>query len=284
MRRQGIAVRPLTGHIGAEVRGLDLARPLDDAGFAFVRKLLRDHMVLVFRDQELTPDRMKEFAGRFGPLARQYTEPYSFKTLPGHPEIMVVTKEADDGGGNFGGIWHTDVTFEERPFFGNALYARDMPEAGGDTLFASLCLAYDCLSATLRGVLDRLEAVHSSADTDTARRYLERKAVAPGETGLATGETAHPVAVVHPETGRKALYVNQVYTRRFLGMTELESQPLLEFLYAHSVRPEFTCRVRWEKNTLGLWDNRCTLHYAVNDYHGQRREMWRISIAGTRPA
>jgi taurine dioxygenase len=281
-----LKIRPVTGYLGAEITGVDLAR-LDDATFAEIRRALLNHIVLAFRDQHLTPETMNAFARRFGPLTDQYEKPRAFERMKDHPEIMEVIKEKEDRGITFGNTWHFDVTFWEKPIFGNVIYFRDIPEAGGDTMFSNQYLAYESLSAAMRRWIDPLKAVHSSVLTDRAAWYTDRKtdllAGHPAEGPLREGEVLHPLVRTHPKTGRKAIFLNRVYVHRLEGMTEEESRPLLDYLEKNALRPEFTCRMRWEKNTVGMWDNRCAQHYAVNDYHGARRHMWRISIAGDRP-
>jgi taurine dioxygenase len=195
--------------------------------------------------------------------------------------IAEVRKEPDQQT-NIGGSWHTDHSYDEVPALGSMLYAREVPEVGGDTLFASMHAAYETLSAGLKRTLEGLQAWHSSRhvfgagnmDHETRRDGRVRN------PELATQDALHPVVIRHPETGRKALYVNPGFTVRFDGWTEAESKPLLDFLYEHAVRPEFTCRFRWEAGSLGLWDNRSTWHFAMNDYAGQRRLMHRITIEG----
>ena len=287
MHGSRIHVRPVTGYLGAEVSGVDLSKPLDDETFAHIHRALLDHIVLAFRGQHLTPESMKAFACRFGPLTDQYEKPRSFERMAAHPEIMEVIKESEDRGITFGNTWHYDVTFWEKPILGNVIYFRDIPVAGGDTMFSNQYLAYESLTAAMRRLIDGLKAVHTSAMTDGQRWYSDRKTDLlgkhPAEGPLGPGEVLHPVVRTHPETGRKAIFINRVYVTRFEGMSEEESRPLLDYLHQHALRPEFTCRMRWEKNTVGMWDNRCAQHYAVNDYHGARRHVWRISIAGDRP-
>lgn len=272
-----IAVRPLAGAIGATVEGIDLAE-LNDAGFATLHRAFLDHHVLVIPGQRLTPDAQKDVARRFGPL---YVHPYA-KGLDGHPEVMPVTREADDVGRNFGGSWHADLTFEPEPVLGSLLYAVEVPDHGGDTLFANQHAAYDALSPGLRAMLDGLEAVHNASGA-----YGEGNLAAARKMGLKVAEGApevmHPVVRVHPETGRRGLFVNPLNTNRFAGWTETESRPLLDYLYAHAVRPEFTCRIRWQSGSLVCWDNRSVQHIALNDYAGHRREMLRVTVRGDRP-
>jgi taurine dioxygenase len=269
---------PIAGAVGAEVSGIALSAALDDATIEALRAAFLAHQVLFFRDQRLGPGELKALAARFGTL---YVHPYA-KSLPGHPEVMPVVREPTDVGRNFGGSWHMDLTFEKEPVLGSMLYAVDVPAFGGDTMFASGYAAYETLSPGLRATLDRLEAVHSASEA-----YGEGKAAGARAMGLKTldevPEVVHPVVRVHPETGRRALFVNRLNTRRFHGWTAEESAPLLEFLYAHAVRAELTCRFRWERGALAFWDNRCVQHIALNDYAGARREMHRVTICGDRP-
>lgn len=276
-RSNAVAVRPLAGAIGATVEGVDLAE-LSDAGFATLHRAFLDHHVLLVPDQRLAPDTLKALARRFGPL---YVHPYA-KGLDGHPEVMPVIREADDVGRNFGGSWHTDLTFEPEPVLGSLLYALEVPDHGGDTLFANQHAAYDALSPGLKSLLEGLQAVHSASAA-----YGEGNVAGARKMGLraaeGTPEATHPVVRVHPETGRRGLFVNPLNTARFAGWTEAESRGLLDHLYAHAVRPEFTCRIRWQPGSLVCWDNRSVQHIALNDYAGHRREMQRVTIRGDRP-
>jgi taurine dioxygenase len=284
MPAESFALRPIAGALGAEIGGVDLARPLSAAQFAEISRAFLDHLVIFFHDQALTPLQHKEFTARFGALSRV---PY-VKALDEHPEIIAVLKEADERKISvFGGAWHSDFSFLEEPPLGSVLYALETPSPGGDTLWSNMYEAYDTLSAGMKRLLDPLAAIHSGhvygvdgipADLRTSR------SIAISRNNLeADVERGHPVVRVHPETGRKALFVNSIYTTRFAGMSAEESKPLLDFLYAHATRPEFTCRFRWRKGALAVWDNRCTMHYAINDYDGQRRLMHRTTIAGDRP-
>ena len=272
-------VRPLTGALGAEISGVDLATPLEDGAVAAIRSALLEHLVIVFRDQRLTPGQHLAFARRFGPLHRfAYTAACA---LPDHLEVLRVVKEKEDRK-VFGELWHADVTFLEKPVLGSILHAIEVPKQGGDTLFANMYLAYETLSDGMKALLERLTAVHESEV-----RAENASDVANGGTGgFVVMGTEHPVIRVHPETGRKSLFVNRTYTTRFSGMTAEESRPLLEFLFQHATRPEFITRLRWAPGTVVFWDNRCTQHRPLNDYHGQRREMHRVTIAdaGANPA
>ena len=251
-----------------------------------MHQALLDHGVVFLRDQNLEPRDLIGFAGRFGPLN---VHPM-MKPLDGYPAILEIAKNPEDRN-NFGGSWHTDLSYLERPVLASLLYAREIPPVGGDTLFANMYLAYEVLSEGLKGLLSELRAVH-----DTRRIYTpDAQHRSEGTIGDATSmqrsrpedqheEAVHPVVRTHPETGRKALYVNCNFTSRFEDMTEAESAPLLDLLFAHLPRPEFTCRFQWSEGAVALWDNRCTQHYALNDYHGHRRVMHRVSIEGDRPA
>lgn len=273
-----IEVRPMSGAIGAEIAGVDLAQPIDDATFAEIRRAFLDHLMIAFRGQDLSPESQKAFARRFGML---HVHPYA-KSLPGHPEIMPVVREASDEGRNFGGSWHADLIFEEEPVLGSLLYGIDVPAYGGDTLFANQYLAFETLSEGLRDMLSQLRAVNTSA-----RAYGTRTLASARAMGLKAIEdeqsSVHPVVRTHPETGRKCLFVNSLSTQRFEGWTEEESRPLLAFLWQHAARPEHTCRFHWEPGSAAFWDNRCVLHFALNDYAGRRREMHRVTICGDRP-
>jgi taurine dioxygenase len=272
-------IKPLTGALGAEIFGLDLAGPLEERAVAAIRSALLEHLVIVFRDQRLTPEQHAAFARRFGPLHNfAYT---AARALPDHPEVLRVVKEKEDRK-VFGELWHADVTFLEKPVLGSILYAIETPQQGGDTLFANMYLAYETLSDGMKALLERLTAMHESEV-----RAENAGQAAKGEPGgFVIMGTEHPVVRAHPETGRKSLFVNRTYTTRFSGMTAEESRPLLEFLFQHATQPEFITRLRWAPGTVTFWDNRCTQHRPLNDYHGQRREMHRVTIvdAGPDPA
>jgi taurine dioxygenase len=282
---ESIRVEPVSGALGAEISGVDLTRPLDRLAAEEIRRAFRRHLVLFFRDQALDPASLKAFARLFGPLG----DSVFVKTLDEHPEVMEIVRDAEPAKPaiNFGGAWHSDMSFDAAPPKATLLQAKEVPIHGGDTLFANMYLAYETLSEGLRAVLDGLGAVHTAA-----RAYGPKGAVVTDaqsrEMVIRTGpealeERVHPVVRTHPETGRKCLYVNPVYTTRFAKMTRTESAPLLDFLHRHAVRPEFTCRFRWAENSVALWDNRCAMHFAINDYLGERRVMHRVTIAGDTP-
>jgi taurine dioxygenase len=274
-----IRVSPSAGCLGAEISGVDLSRELGDDVIAAIRRAWLEHLVVFFRDQKLDPEQFLAFARRMGPLGR-----YPFVPgLDGYPEIIAVTKLPHEKV-NFGGIWHSDTTYLERPPTGTLLLAREIPPVGGDTVFANMYAAYESLSPGLQRTLESLRAVNSSAlaDVSKTREDRIRDSQGAGEP-LPVHEALHPVVRTHPETGRKALFVNVAHTARFEGMTEQESRPLLQWLFQHQTRLEFTCRFRWQVGSLALWDNRCTQHNPLNDYHGWKRVMHRITLQGDLP-
>ncbi len=277
-----IEVRPIAPALGAEVRGIDIAGPLDGATVAALRRALLDHLVIFFRDQELTPEQHKTFAAGFGPLQ---TDVF-VRGMDADPEILEVVKRAEDAR-VFAGNWHADVTFQEAPALGSVLYALEVPAVGGDTLFGNMYLAYEALSPGMRDLLDDLTAVHCAYPSYDSESMAARNKQPGGMryTGSDPGDwtAEHPVVRSHPETGRKALFVYHSYTRHFTDMTVAESRPLLEFLLAHMARPEFTCRFRWARGSVAFWDNRCAQHCPIADYPGERRVMHRVTIAGDKP-
>ena len=263
---------PIAGALGAEIRGIDVAR-LDEDGMADVRAALLRYGVICFRDQDLSPEDYLAFARQWGEV---HLHPY-LRGLDEFPEIIEIVREADDPTG-FADHWHTDQIFTPLPANFTMLLARETPAAGGDTMFASLTGAYDSLSSGMQRMAARLRTCNSyNKKAPRSARMAER--VADVETPAE--ETIHPLVRLHPETGRPALYVSdERSTKRFDGMSEEESGPLLAWLMRHATRPELTCRVRWEPGMLGIWDNRSVLHTALNDYYGQRRVMHRITIKG----
>jgi taurine dioxygenase len=275
MSSNHIEVRPLAGAVGAEIGGVDLAGGLSDAAERDVRTALAERGVVVFRDQALTPEQHIAVARRFGEININRF----FAHADGYPEIALVVKEPEQTR-NIGGGWHTDHSYDEIPALGSMLYAREVPPAGGDTMFASMYAAYDALSDGLKRTLESLRAVHSSRHVFGVKRPGMEGRI--GNPELATQDAVHPVVITHPESGRKALYVNPGFTLRFDGWTDEESRPLLDYLYKHAARPEFTCRLHWQPGSLAFWDNRSTWHYALNDYQGERRLMHRITIEGCR--
>src|SRR6516162_525154 len=273
-----IRVTPLATSVGAEISGIDLAAPPAEPGVAEIRQALGEYDVAFFRDQQLSLEQHLAFARHFGGIDVNRF----FAAVPGYPMIAEVRKEPEQRR-NIGNGWHTDHSYDLAPAMGSMLYAREVPATGGDTLFASMYAAYEALSDGLKATLEGLKALHSSRHVFGAEAHARRGDLAGriGNPELATQDAVHPVVIRHPEAGRKALYVNPGFTLRFDGWTEEESRPLLEYLYRHAVRPEFTCRFHWRAASLALWDNRSTWHFAVNDYHGERRLLHRITIQGS---
>ena len=270
-----IGVRPLSGAVGAEISGVDVASGIDDEQFSEIRAAFHAHGVIFLRDQELAPEQHVAFARRWGGINVNRF----FRPVDGHPLIAEVLKEPHHEQ-NIGSGWHSDHSYDSAPALGSILYAREVPECGGDTLFASTGAAFDALSVGLKDALRGMRALHSSRHVFGPGSYGKEFEGRLGNTGAATQDAVHPVVIRHPETGRECLYVNPDFTVRFEGWTAAESRPLLEYLYRHVARPEFTCRFRWRRGSLAFWDNRATWHYALNDYPGQRRHMHRITVEG----
>jgi len=279
MAQPALDIVKTTPHCGAEVRGIDLSRSLDEATSGALTRALAEHCVLFFRDQSLTPEQHKALGRRFGEL---HLHPAFPDILEGHPEIMVI--RADENSKRIAGEdWHSDVSCDPEPPLGTILYMQEVPPAGGDTLFASMTAAYDALSPGLQRLLEGLHAVNASAKADVTRTREDRIRTDGRADAKKEYVAEHPVVRTHPETGRKALYVNIAHTVRFAGMTEAESAPLLGYLFELQVRPEFTCRFVWRPGSIAFWDNRCTQHNPINDYHGYRRVMHRITLEGDAP-
>jgi taurine dioxygenase len=274
-----IGVHPIAGALGAEISGVDLSVDLDDATVAALRGAWLEHLVLFFRDQDLSPARFLALARRFGEVVE-----YPFvRGLDEFPEVIPVLKLAHEHV-NFGGVWHSDTAYLDVPPMASMLVAREVPPVGGDTLFANMYLAYEALSDGMKGLVDGLVAVNSSAKADASRTREDRMRDSGRRDAKTDYVAAHPVVRVHPETGRRALYVNVAHTVGFEGWSAEESAPMLDYLFRHQVRPEFTCRFRWRPGSIALWDNRCAQHNAVNDYQGHRRLMHRVTLAGDKPA
>ena len=273
-----ITVTPIAGALGAEIGGIDLGQPLAAGDVGAIRQALLDHLVIFFRDQSLTSAQYLAFAEAIGMPVKYRL----LRGIPGFPMINELVKLEHETN-NFGGIWHSDSSYLDEPPMGSMLYALEVPPQGGDTQFANQYLAYETLSQPLRKFLDTLTAVNSSAGADVSRTRedLIRNV---GDAPAPDFAAEHPAVRTHPETLRKCLYVNIAHTSHFKGMSEAESAPILGYLFQHQVRPEFTCRFSWRKGSLAFWDNRAAQHNPVNDYHGYRRVMRRITLAGERPA
>jgi taurine dioxygenase len=278
MGKELIEVRPLAGALGAEIFGVELAGDLSQEIVTAIRRVWLDHLVAFFRDQSLPADRFLQFAKCFG----QVIEYPFIKGIEGFPEITPVIKLENERV-NFGGLWHSDTAYLDEPPMATMLIAREVPPFGGDTLFVNMYLAYETLSEGMKRLLEGLVAVNSSTKADVTRTREDRMRDSARPDAKKEFVAEHPVVRTHPETGRKALYVNGGHTVRFKDMTEEESAPILSYLFQHLTRPEFTCRFRWQPGSIALWDNRCTQHNPINDYHGFRRVMHRITLAGDRP-
>ena len=285
----GFTVRRLSHAGGAEIAGLDLARPLGSDAVAALRRALRDHQFLVFHDQELAPQAQVAFTRMWGePEANDYN---AVLAHPEHPEMLVLTNKKNEHGvpsesRHIGRMWHQDGCFWPNPAMGVMLYCRAIPALGGDTMFANQVQAYAALSPTYRQMLEGLKARHSFA---MIWRTSSRKPLTPEEMAK-TAASEHPVVRTHPETGQKALFVNPFMTEGIAGMTAAESATILEYIYAHATQPAFTHRHRWRVGDLVLWDNRCLMHLAVKDFDVENpdapaniRLMHRTAIKGDRP-
>ena len=273
-----IRVNPLGGALGAEISGIDLNEAISDEQLTEVRQVFGQYAVIFFRNQNLSPENEIRFAKRWGEINTNRF----FSSVEGYPQIALVVKEPDQKN-NIGGSWHTDHSYDIAPALGSMLFAHEVPVSGGDTVFASMYKAYDMLSDGLKSTLSNLRARHSSAHVFGAARAANGNDDTVGRIKnpeAATQEAIHPVVISHPETGRRSLYVNPGFTLGFEGWSDEESKPLLEYLYAHAARPEFTCRFQWKAGSIAFWDNRATWHLAVNDYQGHRRMMHRITIEG----
>ncbi len=273
-------IKPIAGALGAEIDGIDLTQ-VEAPQAKQIREAFNQYHVLVFRGQTLSPLQQKKFAQQFGPLE---THPY-ITGLDEAPEVVPIIKEPDEKM-NFGGGWHSDMSFLSKPPLGSLLYAIEVPEYGGDTLFSNQHAAYMALSDTMKSILDDLQGFHSAASQYGRGGDSEKRNY--GSMQLEVSDQAHqlvehPVVRTHPESKLRSLYVNRPFTESIKGMQQSESDALLKFLYRHCEQERFTCRVKWEAGTLTMWDNRIVQHYALNDYQGQRRHMNRVTVGGDSP-
>ena len=272
-------VKPINGAMGAEVFDIDLSAPLTEAAQAEIRAAWHQYLVLIFRDQNLTDQQQYDFSANFGPII---PHPY-VKGLPEIPEIFQIIREPGESY-SWDGFYHSDLMFLERPPLGATLYAKEVPPFGADTAFCNMYLAYETLSDGMKDLLEGLWAVNESGNPQKySNKYQSMEELAKNDAMAAT----HPVVRVNPDTGRKALFTSLAFTKRFVGMTEKESLPLLTFLYEHSIQAHLGCRLQWEPKSLAMWDNRVCLHHAVADYFGEvakhRRVMQRATIEGEVP-
>ena len=272
-----IIINPTSGSIGAEISGVDLSIDLSDTIFSEIRQTFIEHGLIFFRNQELTPEDHLRFAKRWGEININRF----FAKVEGYEQIAEVKKDPDQEI-NIGGAWHTDHSYDQIPAMGSILLARETPKTGGDTLFANMYKAYESLSDGLKGTLERMNACHSSRHVFGAHAgYAEATNQRIGNPELATQDAIHPVIITHPESKRKALYVNPEFTVNFEGWTKEESKPLLNYLTEHSTKSEHITRFNWEPGSIAFWDNRCTWHFALNDYPGEKRLMHRITVEGS---
>lgn len=282
---QQLIIRPLPGPLGVEVIGLDLNRPVSEEDFRRIHRAHLDRHVVVFRDLHITPAQQIAFSRLFGPLQIHVLRQFQ---LPGHPEILVVSNIRENGEpiglGDAGHYWHSDLSYKEKPSLGSMLHAQELPSEGGDTLFANMHLAWDTLPLALQQAVEGLRAEHSYL-----AKYEELRARNPWRPKLSEAQLAevkpvtHPVVRVHPETGRRALFVSEHFTTRILGIPEDESRQLLDELFAHSVRPEHLYRHRWQDHDMVFWDNRSVMHLAAGCPDHLRRKLYRTTIEGDTP-
>ena len=278
-----VTVARVAGACGAVVSGVDLAAGLPDPAVAEVRRALLDHQVIFFRDQQLDPEQLVAFSHRFGPPS-----PVPFvQPIPEHPEVIAVVREASETHGyTFGGLWHSDFSFLPAPPFASILHALEVPPYGGDTIFASQTLAYSTLSAGMRSMLDGLTGVHSAVNAYSPKMQSVHdsfKGMTVQTDESATQTRVHPVVRTHGETGEPALFVNAQYTIGLHGFAPHEAKPLLDFLFAHGTRTDYTCRWQWRVGDVAMWDNRAVQHMAMADFTGHRRSMHRTTVAGEEP-
>ena len=279
-------IEKLTGFMGAEIRGLDLTTEISAETATTLRQALGDHHMIVLRGQHLSLDQQKRLTAVFGPVMRlPYVSP-----LVDDDEVIAVVKQAHErNSGVFGGEWHSDFSFLENPPAGSVLNAVEIPGVGGDTVWSSQVAAYRSLPVDLREIVDGRKAIHVGKPYGV--KYAPPKeAQANTSIEMARGdpdadrEIVHPAVITLAQTGEKALFLNPIYTTRFEDMSDAESAPILDAIYRHCTRPDFSCRLKWQPGDVAVWDNRATLHYATNDYDGVRRLLYRTTFGGARPA
>lgn len=281
MGYERINVKPIAGALGAEIEGVNMAEPMGNQVFQEVHDALMEHQVIFLRDQHVTPGEHVAFARQFGTL---HVHPYA-PSLEDHPEVLILKSSKENR--SAANAWHSDVTFQEEPPMGSILLARQVPDHGGDTMWANMYAAYESLSERMKRYLDGMTALNTAGRANFEKAYDKqvsddrKREIHADRNSLAPAE--HPVVRTHPVTGRKALYVNSIFTQKLVGVSGKESKAILEFLFDHLKRPEFTCRFRWEEGSVAFWDNRCTQHYAIADYGDATREMHRVTVNGDRP-
>jgi len=270
-----ISVTPMIGGLGAEIAGIDLDSPLDDETIEAIKANLWRYHVVVFRDQQLSPEAQVSFGRRLGPLKQH---PF-IGSLEGFPEIMVVNKEPEDLH-NFAGAWHTDTSYQEVPAMASMLLAVEVPQQLGDTLFCNMVAGFEALSDSMKSFLEGKEAIHSFTGRSMAGREQDLGYGSLAKDHQDATRVIQPVIRTQVESKQKSIYVNPMFTESILGLNDEESDAILSFLYRHCIRPEFIMRLRWRKGTVVIWDNSTTMHYPLNDYGGHRRIMHRVVIAG----
>ena len=275
---KNIKIKKVSGAIGALIEDVQLGENLAENTSNEIYDAFLKHQVIFFRDQNFTSESLVSFAKRIGtPIIYPFV-----KGLESFPEITPILKKETDVN-NFGGIWHSDTTYQDEPPKGTMLYALEVPEFGGDTEFSNQYLAYENLSKKMKLFLEKQKAVNISGKgkvTKTRSDVMKHSSVGLKSDEL---EAIHPVVRTHPETKKKSLYINEAHTTNFVGMTVEESTPILEFLFKHQIKSEFTYRFKWKKGSVSIWDNRCSIHNPINDYHGSRRLMHRIIFQGDKP-
>tara|TARA_B110000971_G_scaffold211067_1_gene238977 strand:+ start:1032 stop:1874 length:843 start_codon:yes stop_codon:yes gene_type:complete len=276
-----LSLHPLTGSCGAEISGLNLSN-VSDAEFCIVHAALLDHGVIFIRDQDISLDQQVAFARRFGELEVH-------PIVDGMEQAREITKVWKPKGqsASFGTGWHSDNTFQEHPSMGSMLYGKTIPPFGGDTIFANQHVAYERLPDAMKEKLDGLFAIHSASEAytveGTKEKFDKKTAITYTWDASIMNQVRHPIVRTHPENGKKALFVNDMFTLRVDEMEPTQSRELLQTLYQHCTKPEFCCRFRWTENAVALWDNRLVQHYAVDDYQDYERLMYRVTIEGDRP-
>jgi taurine dioxygenase len=272
-----INIKPTAGNVGVEIDGVDLSKKIPGSVFNEIRSAFIENGLIFFRDQNLAPEEHIRFAEQWGKININRF----FTKVDGYEQVAEVRKESDQKE-NIGGEWHTDHSYDQIPALGSILLAKEIPSSGGDTLFACMYKAYENLSDGMKTALEGLNAVHSSRHVfGEGSDYSKSSKGRIGNSELAIQDAIHPVIITHPESKKKALYVNRAFTLRFEGWTNEESKPLLDYLYDHAASENNTTRFKWSPGSIAFWDNRCTWHNALNDYHGEKRLMHRITIEGT---
>ena len=275
---KSIKVSPISGALGALITGVELKDPLKDCVFAEIYKAFLEYKVIFFNEQELNPETQLRFGRMFGkPLIYPFV-----KGLKDFPEITPILKKETDLN-NFGGVWHSDTTYQKQPPKATMLYAVEVPDFGGDTEFANQCMALENLSEGMQKFLNAQKIINTSGKGKVVASRSDVMKHSSSRQVVDELRAIHPVVRTHPETKQKALFINEAHSLQFTSLTLEESVPLLEFLFKHQIKSEFTCRFKWKKGSVAIWDNRCTLHNPINDYHGKRRLMHRITFAGDKP-